>query len=1363
MNNNNLVIFNKEGYRVNTQIDQNNILYSSMFFDKNSTDTYKTQGLYIFENIEGSNATYENITLNKYQIFNTGGIYCYPSKNEEFDVLSITNTVNNSSFFTRWVEAKNIHNYVTIGTYLTITGLTITITPPIDNIFQVIDIKKDKVLLLFNGYDNTNTVTYLNAKINLLNVIEYNTLLNEPTYNMSPQFSEVKQRFSLISNDINAGTYTTSINPNVKTKRNYYIEYDDILVNAGITPNSNLDNLTAVINFYTDNLIISENTLIIDGTDNSIQINYVPFYLKSGDQITIIETSTTVNTSNTVLLTIDYIDRALNKIFITTATPLVTETVDAKLILATNKLELTTNIKLDNSNNLSNNLSLPITFGSFENEFSEELSNLNIVVNFDQQLNRLNITSELIGVLFDVEFKYIEAGTGTVTTIPVSFNDIDSYPIIIDEQLTEYSYIEPNSQLYKRQIEIQEIGSHLVININGKKYLEPFDTDIETTVDNWVSTYYTSSINSELRKLFIDVSSGTIISQGVPVVILTIESEFPNVEIFLDMPNIEIVNWYTMFEIQNIKNMFCVYINGLEFQVPFNSSDQQTIEDWIETYSDVLEERGVIVWYEINTVPVTPVTQLYFGTEIIDVNLNITFNIGYIQKYGDDSITEFPIYQDNSFDVIAGNKITGVGYDFTNMFSIGQTITLSENTDYLLMNTSYTIIEIEPTYITLSYQGPYQDTTLPYIRIAADNFIRKPKFGISTINNKAKLKWSWKETIVDEIFLYDFSGDQLKPYMQNFPDYNGIRPLCGVNGEIPLKLIKEPNKYLEHISNPQKQQTVFETIEHVLDWTDETSVDEILPNPLQVFIGYNNKLETWSKARLYLDFIEDLITTIDTTRVFDSITSTYTYDNVIKFENNNIINTTLNSFSFINLGYRVGQIINIKMDDITGDGQKLITNNNTDTYVIKEVYHKRIVVDKELNTNSSVQSVQKTTYPQFNQFGNPIMIERISNVTFTVLPKELMYIDFSGETEAEEERYNIHLNNKNKDILKLDDFFIFKDVDINEEGVDWIFMNRKRKELLENYGEIFNYISSYKSIINAINFFGYYDLTFNEYFQNIDPENPKCGQIFNLELLKILDKTTNKYEYNNLAFNNLRNSGYIKTNMFSLGYKVTDDDGNFVNAYSQKEVEIKLLGLKRWLHEHIVPLGAKILDINAQYKLKQNFKLMHETHMNKNYRVEEYSDAVFFETNITKNIITSSSNTYDINIEFKTINPVDPTTLFYSYEIKTFNIELWNNVTYPIGSIVEYDNLYYKAIQQTGIQDEPGISNLWELTTLNTVPFVQRFVDSKHELTTTSITVNELIDPYVYIIVYWHSGYATTYSYKRTFKVDVVTPDQIIY
>lgn len=1330
----NLVFYNKEGYRINTEIDSDGIEYSSMYFDKNSTNTFKTQCIYTFDQINGSNNTYTNVNLDAYQLFNEQGIFIYPSEQKTFTIKKIINTINNSTYKSKWLIIDNIHKYTTPGMYINIKNLSIDSSfNEFDingslNVFQIKAVNKDKILIqtivdndnatvnaLINTYNNTLSNT---ASITLLNCIEY-TYNNTTTISDNPIFNTNTKRISLISNDVNEGTYTIKSKPQLKNK--YYYKLPENI--TGVTPAIN-DYLELKFNFFTDNIIINYGvTDFISGT-NEILLPFIPKFLKVGDLINAIETDTPLFTNNDNVLTITNIDHNTNIITVSGAA-LSNQTVECKLVLVSNEFKIKQDIVLDNNGQYS----LPVTYSSIISNYQETLYSTDNLIDlvYLEDSNELLIECDLIDNNFELEFRYNN------NIIPIVKQTKNVYPLITDEKLKEYSYIEPNSSHYNRHIEFISSGTFISININGKEYLQN-GPDIQTILTDWVNTY-----SSELSDLFIDV----LVSGSDPNVLI-IKSQYPNVPVFIDIKNAEYFVHYYEYEINTIKNSLSIIINGQVYTEQFDTDIVTTIDNWTDTYYYVLEQLGIIVSYDnINN-------KLLIGSLFIDSNLDIQFNLGYIPKNGDYSIIKVTYKTDYSYDLISGNNITITGHNLLNIYNIGQTFTIS-GSNYPLINNTYTIIELEHDYITLSYQGPFKSDPGIDIVIDSSEFIQHPKFGLSVNNKKGKYIWSWKSTISRDFFLYDFSGDQLKPYTNGFPDYNGIKPLCGINGEIPLRLISEPNMNINEISNPLKQQTVFNTITHTLPYIDEVTVDNILPEPMSIYVGYNSKFEMWNKARLYLDFIEDISYDIITSKSGSTF-----FDEVIFNSNYIEIQNPTGTYSFDINTFRPGQLISITLKDITNDNIHNIIDNNKDLVLkIKTVEQYKLTFENTVNQNSSVQSVAKTTYPTHNNMGNQIMINRYCSVTINVLPKTVAYFDFYGESEDEEERYKIHLNNINKDVLSMKDFFIFKETDINEEGIDWIFLNRKRKEMLEIYSEIFNHVSSYKAIIKAINFFGYNDLTFNEYFQNINPESKKFGQVFNLELLNILDKNTKNIKYDNLAFNSLRNSGYIKTNVFSLGYKATDEFGNFISGYSLKEVQIKLLGLKRWLHNNVVPLGAKIADINTKYKMQSNFVLNHETYMNKNFRVEEYSYGISFKPNIFKNIVTNGNNTYDISIEFIT-TLTDNEPLFFSYDIKTFNVEIWNNVNYNPHSYVLYQGKYFtNGPAPTTAGEAPIISDIWHEVTLSEIPVIQHIANTKTDLSNVSFTITELLDPMFSVTVYYHSGYANTYAYTRTYHIKI--------
>mgnify|MGYP001340683900 CR=1 FL=1 len=119
-----LLFFNKEGYAINANYnDELDIWSSKILFDKNSTDTFKTQGLYLFEKINKTKNTF-NCELKKFQLFNTNDFNFYPKTTDENFLITKIETENDSpDYNTKWVYAENVEKYFYNQAYCYFTGL----------------------------------------------------------------------------------------------------------------------------------------------------------------------------------------------------------------------------------------------------------------------------------------------------------------------------------------------------------------------------------------------------------------------------------------------------------------------------------------------------------------------------------------------------------------------------------------------------------------------------------------------------------------------------------------------------------------------------------------------------------------------------------------------------------------------------------------------------------------------------------------------------------------------------------------------------------------------------------------------------------------------------------------------------------------------------------------------------------------------------------------------------------------------------------------------------------------------------------------------------------------------------------------
>ena len=243
-------------------------------------------------------------------------------------------------------------------------------------------------------------------------------------------------------------------------------------------------------------------------------------------------------------------------------------------------------------------------------------------------------------------------------------------------------------------------------------------------------------------------------------------------------------------------------------------------------------------------------------------------------------------------------------------------------------------------------------------------------------------------------------------------------------------------------------------------------------------------------------------------------------------------------------------------------------------------------------------------------------------------PVTILRVSFHGEVEGEDSRLGIMLSNFGRTFLR-EDAFIVRDSDIKEPLPDYKIINQKRKELLLTGESIFPYIGSYKSLFNAIKFFGYYDLRVKEYWLNIKEDSAKVltplqqnskilkdltkkniqGQD-SLTLISSLLEDENKGKFKQVEIYGKKSDGsfglkkqyeeifpsksYKKTSLFGLfydinrvnesvdvdqfGYPVVED----VFLFSPEEVLIKLFGLKERLKRDYLPLNARIIDITGE-------------------------------------------------------------------------------------------------------------------------------------------------------------------------------------
>jgi hypothetical protein len=208
-------------------------------------------------------------------------------------------------------------------------------------------------------------------------------------------------------------------------------------------------------------------------------------------------------------------------------------------------------------------------------------------------------------------------------------------------------------------------------------------------------------------------------------------------------------------------------------------------------------------------------------------------------------------------------------------------------------------------------------------------------------------------------------------------------------------------------------------------------------------------------------------------------------------------------------------------------------------------------------------------------------------------------IRFYGETVAEDERLRVLLQNFGA-TLGDGDFLLFKEHDVSEQAPDYILLNRKRKELLLELHNIKPFVGTYKAILNAIDFFGYNNLTLKEYWINVDSTGSSFGKMY---AIPVANSSKRGEAIRKKMSVQVPSSTMKKTSRFSLVYRLNEPNGGAdiwdiptvdeIFDFTPQEILIKLYGLKSKLQKEYLPLNAKIVDIVAEgdYFMQKNLNV----------------------------------------------------------------------------------------------------------------------------------------------------------------------------
>ena len=609
--------------------------------------------------------------------------------------------------------------------------------------------------------------------------------------------------------------------------------------------------------------------------------------------------------------------------------------------------------------------------------------------------------------------------------------------------------------------------------------------------------------------------------------------------------------------------------------------------------------------------------------------------------------------------------------------------------------------ELSPTYSIVGENnyGTLDPAHIPHIDlwIKTREYIRRPRenyIGYPYVN----YIWKWVDDQTPEFFLYDFSGDQLQfsPTASGYIPYTGPKPF-------PISVLNtSPNTKSDRSNLSEYQQTIFDQIIYKLDYVDSTSDSTKSPSPLELFIGFNSPDEGGLSNTLQLikrEYVNFHITPNayngDVIQFAINFVENEGFRGIILLSSSSTSNFRQDSSGNIR-GLKPGQILKISISDNMNSDKKYTSRNDSISVKILSVFYRYMVVEfidrifyNEFTQVDDYPSVGKTTY---------------LDVNFSVLDKTIAEFKIFSETEIEDPRYKIELSN-NGQLIDPYDTFIFKNYDIYEQGIDWGFLNRKRKEMLMVRDQIFPYIGSYKSIINAINFFGYNDLELYEYYRNIlkklpnGTNNPNYYKLFKVEIPDIFNNTIKGWNEKDYIKNTLPNQNFETTNLFNLTYNITNKDGDNVLIYSLSEVIIKLQGLKIWLERKIIPITHRIQDITGRTDFVSTASIEHRNYDVRFLNISEDFTPVDFELSEAYLLpINSGSTVYNCRVNFFIGVGLSSSTIpdYFHLKVRTYQTyNEWSPLnTYQIGDRISYyGNLYESVIQNNRIHDPRKYDN----------------------------------------------------------------------
>lgn len=1297
-----LLFFDKDGYPYNFTYDEINDQWNGkIYFDENSSDTFRTLCMYIFENVSQYDVN-DVFDLRASQLFNYSGLTFIPSTYSNETIEDIQKVNSSSLFYSKWIYGNQFDKKFPVGTVIyfnNVTGSTISL-----NNFHVSGITYYNVLgtkknaFLINTYTNNKDFNFIfsGGTVSSINTIKAPDYGNQKLVDYNNLNYYKDKKISVSGSEYNDGVYTYNDYNILKTKV-YDFLLPSITYNTGTTLDINFYLMTQRPELYEGSVNITYNDLTDTGTIIEFQ-NYINTnidFISTGQTIIFEkQDGNPIDSSDPEFTITGFIDRD----YITTDQLRFYSLQDVNFIETTSAITYT---GLSYNDYIELKVYYYVTGGTLHDNRQFQVLNVegNKIQVREYIIPESGYTYTINKVINKKKIKKLYCKQNAVLP-PTTFSDyvicystsnkITMSQTVVPSGNTTYFYENTITSMKNRyRSMLNRYGLDLYhYHYNGDNYVvfEGLDYNYQPYYSG--ATAYLNSIPLTIGNNFTYLNTGSTY-QDSDVFYFSVDENLGGYEKVYHYEDTKLsknflIEVYFNIERDSAGYGFNLNLNEIDYYIPISGSTEtytiDTINSFIDRYYDILDKKGISIYTGYTYSSYTGYTLLIEGQQpnivLFDVNVRVNnySDYSYIQRISNNSI----IIDSSELYLVDTNRSL---YDYE--LATGMIIDITGCT-HTLNNKQYNIIRVTPNIVQLSYQGPFLYEYNQSLTLTINNYLRTPR---GSYDRDMYYKFSWDPIednvpqISPDIFYYDYSGSQLQPNGEL--TYLGQKPLWNSDTNNLVFLNTEPNTNINRIYDPEYQQTVFNTLTYESERLNSSVNYNYIPVPLQVFIGFNSKTEGVSQNNLIIEKIENI--------TFSGTTSNVSGATI--YINNFIITTGSNEsyidyyteepyFNFNTLGFDVHQNISLSFLENTITGHTIFGNYGT--YIIKDVTVNRITVFETLlpfDTSSSGK-----TY----------------DFTIKTEPDRVAYFNVYGQTEIEDDRFVQHLKllgaNLDSEVQP-----IFKESDVNEVGIDYTILNRKRKELLSMYPEIYNYIGSYKALINSINFFGYNDLDLYEYYKCIKPASPLYGKLQRVFIEDIFDNTIPGWDEPELDSKN-----YLKTNLFNLTYKITDFEGNYIDTYSLEEVQLKLTKMVKWLRRHIIPLSANILDITGLAYAGATLYV--------NYNGANYAK---------KTTLNQENSVVNFNY-IQTLN-IDTNYLF------TINFYLVSGATMP-----EYWTAKIKTFHLNSITNE-----------LEPVQYMELF---KTDLLSFSFNVDSTIDPYMYIETQTYNEYGLGYTNYKLFN-----------